>query len=326
MELYAVPGIEGMKSAVFGAYGFLGGNLLPHLVQAGHKICIFTSNTQGPEQIPGSPDIIRGRLGDAYKHKAMLAECDNLFLYAATSVPGKHDASPIKEIQEDVLQYGHLFEAVRNLPIKRVIYLSSGGTIYGIPQKQHSRTRAELSYFTIPEDHPLEPISSYGMGKLFIEKLIRRYEPLSKWKYTILRPANPVGLAQLKKLGTHGLIATMMYKLKRGKKIEIWGSGSTTRDYFDVDDLSRAVISTLGTDRTANEIYNVGSGEGHSIDAIVKLAEEIANQKVLIEKKPEWHMHTPYNVLNIEKLTEHTGWKPEIPLRQTMMKLWEELP
>src|SRR5690606_22907576 len=147
-----------------------------------------------------------------------------------------------------------LIEAMRSLGLRRMVYLSSGGTVYGPPDGP-----------VVGEDHPLRPINSYGIVKVAIENYLYMEQQLHGLRPVVLRASNPYGPRQ-GHTGIQGIIGTHMWRLARGEPVEIWGDGSVVRDYIHVSDLAALCLQALRSEAVGS--YNAGSGEGASVAEI----------------------------------------------------------
>lgn len=303
-----------MTICVFGGSGFLGRNLVETLLDQGEVVRLLDRTIPKDFVDRRNLKFHHCDIRDSNSYRHHIAECDVLCLFVATSIPGTYDQNPISEIENDVVHYGRLLETIRNFKLSRIIYLSSGGAVYG-----------PAPPVPLVESHPTRPTSSYGVGKLCIELLIERYRPLSNWSYTILRPSNPVGIGQNKTVSRHGMVATVLYKLKTGRPVQVWGDGSVVRDYFDASDLTKAIIATMTSQKAANQVFNVGSGIGRSAMDIIRLCEDITGKSVKIDMLPGRPYDVPYNVLNITKIHGAVGWKPKITLEETIQNIWNAI-
>ena len=150
-----------------------------------------------------------------------------------------------------------LMELASKLTNARVIYISSGGTVYGKAQS-----------IPIPESHPTEPQSAYGVSKLAVEKYLKLYHQLHELDYIVLRLANPYGVGQLPSR-SQGVVPILMNKMMRQQPIEIWGDGNIVRDYFYVSDAIEAMLKSM-TYQGAFRLFNVGSGKGLSLNDLLQ--------------------------------------------------------
>jgi UDP-glucose 4-epimerase len=192
----------------------------------------------------------------------------------------------------------------------KLIYFSSGGTIYGNSNKDR-----------INEEEKLKPQNYYGFSKLLIEHYIQLQARINNLKYVIARPSNPYGMGQ-KSHSKQGLIAVALGKIINNEAIDIWGDGSVIRDYLHVSDLSLAILNILNNDKWG-EIYNIGSGEGISINNLLHLIEKTIDKKIIINYFESRFIDVHSNVLDISKIKKETGWTPQIKLDVGIKDLWE---
>jgi UDP-glucose 4-epimerase len=177
----------------------------------------------------------------------------------------------------------------------RLIYFSSGGTIYGAKKDAFFSERSLLA-----------PISYYGQSKLLIEESIKFENRRSGLNYLILRPSNPYGIGQAIH-AKQGLIAASIGNILNNKKITIWGDGSVVRDYIYIDDLIDAIVSIIKSGGD-NEIYNIGSGKGYSINEVIDTLTKCIAKKIEVEYVDARSVDVPSVVLDTSKL--HTIFKP----------------
>ncbi len=142
-------------------------------------------------------------------------------------------------------------------------------------------------------------------------------------KHIIVRPSNPYGAGQ-NIYGRQGLIAVTLGKLLKGDSPQIWGDGSVIRDYLHIQDLCRAIGLLLEKGGT-NETYNIGSGKGYSVNDVMQMIEAATGDQFKVEYLPGRPVDVPVNVLDINKLTSHTGFHPSIELPEGISNLWNEM-
>lgn len=240
----------------------------------------------------------------------LLDQADVVFHLISTTKPGNRDVR--KEFETNVIPTIGLLEAcaVRGI---RLVYFSSGGTVYGIPK-----------YIPLDEGHETEPISAYGIQKLSIEKCIEYYGRMNGLDYSILRIANPYGRFQDPE-SQQGVIAVFMAHALAGEKIEIWGDGSSVRDYVYVDDVMDACCRLLEYHGDCHT-FNIGSGTGHSLQQIVRMIEEDLGRAVDIRYLPSRRQDVPSNVLDCRLAGRELGWHPATELAEgihRMHEMWE---
>ena len=189
-----------------------------------------------------------------------------------TTLPKSPNADPVFDVKSNVLGTVRLLTHAVKFGLKKIIFGSSGGTVYGAP--------AQLM---IPETHPTNPVCSYGISKLAIEKYLGLFYHLQGLDYTVLRIANPFGERQ-RTQASQGAVAVFLGKVLRGEPVEIWGDGSVVRDYIYIADVVDALLIAL--EQTSSEhVFNIGAGRGHSLnevlDGIEKVTGHLANRQYL---------------------------------------------
>ena len=203
-----------------------------------------------------------------------------------TTVPSISNENIIYDIDSNLVNTIKLLNIMKQYQIKNIIFPSSGGTVYGILKREHK------------ESGPTTPVCSYGIMKLTTEKYLYLYNYLYGINFLILRPSNPFG--EYHKSVQQGLINVVLEKILNGKIIEIWGDGSVVRDYIYIKDLVRIIVDLIEKN-IQDEIINIGSGRGYSINEILTIIrEEIGDfpLKYVEARKVD----VPYLILNIDKL------------------------
>jgi UDP-glucose 4-epimerase len=249
------PDMISQRCLVMGGSGFIGTNLCHALRGRVRSLKSFSSR---PAAIEGA-EWIQGNFLDNSDIIRAVEDVDVVFHLISTSTPASSNADPLADAQQNILQTLQLLEACRAKQVKRIIFVSSGGTVYG-----------DAKVLPTPENHPERPICAYGVSKLAIEKYLHLYERLYGITAIILRVSNPYGPYQYAQK-KQGVIGTFISKILAGQAIEIWGDGSVVRDYVYIEDVIQAMLNAsvyTGFFRT----FNVGSGKGVSL---ADIAEEI---------------------------------------------------
>ena len=191
--------------------------------------------------------------------------------------------------------------AAEKCGIKKIALYSSGGAVYGIP-----------AFLPVSEDHPLRPISAYGVAKASMELYLHASAHSKGIQYLILRPSNPYGPGQ-HPLRKQGVIPIFAHKIQKGEPLEIWGEGATRKDYIFVKDLS-SISAALLSMEWDNRAYNIGSGEGTSLLEIIHTIEETTGRTALIEFKPSRSNDVPEIILDTSRVQSRTGIIPTTTL------------
>ena len=194
-----------------------------------------------------------------------------------------------------------LLTAAKDSGVKKVIFPSSGGTVYGIPQK-----------IPIRETHPTEPICSYGIVKLAIEKYAHLFWTLYNIDYCALRISNAYGERQpVNRL--QGIIPIIIVNGLTDRDIHIWGDGTVIRDYIHVTDITEAFIKA-STTHTESRILNIGSGHGLSIIQLIQIIEKGIGRPLRIIFNHKEAYDVPINILDISKAKRSLKWYPKIDI------------
>ncbi|MBZ9845832.1 NAD-dependent epimerase/dehydratase family protein [Mesorhizobium sp. CA5] len=265
---------------IFGASGFIGRNLVDLFAQKKVPFRGFVRR----ERFVQSPNMTLIDFDDPSTYRDHLNGLDAVVLLVSASVPATFANDLVSEVNRNVLPHIKFLQSIRGTSIRHVIYLSSGGTIYGVPQQS-----------SITEAHPTLPISAYGCGKLMIENAIRTMSLGGEWSYSILRPSNPIGRYQSSEKG-QGLVAAAVRAAFLGVPIDVWGNGEALRDYMDVRDLCAAIDTMLRPQLRRNAIYNVGLGRSFTVNQIIDLCAYACDRPI----RRNYISEKPFLVKNVE--------------------------
>jgi UDP-glucose 4-epimerase len=285
---------------VLGGKGFIGSHLVDALLAAGHPVRAFDRPTVAPLSVVNHPLIewSDGDFGNGGDIVRALDGCEVVFHLVSTTLPGTSNADPAFDVESNVAgTVRFLHEAVKS-GIKKVIFMSSGGTVYGVPKS-----------VPIDENHPTDPISSYGITKLAIEKYLRLFKTLHGLSYTVVRPSNPFGPRQ-RSQGAQGAVAVFMGRILHGEPLDIWGDGSVVRDYLYIDDLTTALLAALAYEG-AETVFNVGSGAGLSLNQVLDGIEQVTGKKAERRYFPARAFDVPANILAIGRAKAELKWAPK---------------
>jgi UDP-glucose 4-epimerase len=233
-------------------------------------------------------------------------------MLAYTTVPKSSFEDPVRDILDNLPAPVKLFETACSLGIGKLVFVSSGGTIYGKAQ-----------YLPIDEVHPTNPISPYGITKLSTEKYAMMFHELESLPVICVRPGNAYGEGQKPFVG-QGFVATAIVSILQGRELVLFGESGTVRDYVHVADVAGGILATLDHG-TPGMCYNVGSGIGMSnrevLDMISPLARAVGRD-ILLKIMPARRFDVPANVLDCSKLNLESGWKPIIPFNEGIERAW----
>jgi UDP-glucose 4-epimerase len=243
-----------MNVLVVGGNGFIGSHLVDLLLKNGHQVRVFDAINERFRKPLEHVDYRIASLENIPDLYESLLGIDVVFHLASTSVPSTSNIDPVSDIQTNLIPTLNILNMAVKLGIKRIIFFSSGGAVYGNPLTK-----------TVNEEHPLNPISSYGIVKATIEMYMSLYQRIYNIKPLILRPSNPYGPRQGHYIA-HGVISTFLRKVLKNESLTILGDGNARKDYIYIDDLIDICYQLSFSDETG--IYNVGTGQGTSINEI----------------------------------------------------------
>lgn len=298
-----------MKILVLGGSGFIGSHIVDALLERGLRVRVFDRVPERYRPTPLGVEFIQGDWSDLSTLAEGLTGVDIVFHLISTTVPSTSNIDPIWDIQSNLVNTVRLLELMRASEVKRIIYLSSGGTVYGIPETN-----------PVPESHPLRPLSSYGVVKVAIENYLRMYERLYGLKPVILRASNPYGPRQGHG-GIQGVIGTFLWKIAQGEPIEIWGDGTIVRDFIYVRDLAELCATLAQGDLKG--CFNVGSSRGLSINELVELIGRVTGRTFQVIRKPGRSFDVPAIVLDTRAIQRATGWQAETGILEGLAETWK---
>lgn len=299
-----------MKCVVVGGGGFIGSHLCEALLVEGHVVTVFDRG-EAPNL-----DSLRQKgailsVGDFFNPEDIqraLVDQDVVFHLLSTTVPQTSNDDPAYDVEANVVGTLRLLDLARKARVKKIIFASSGGTVYGIPQE-----------IPIKENHPTDPTSSYGIAKLAIEKYLYLYWLLYGLDYCVLRIANAYGERQLS-TPTQGVIPVFLERALRNNEIIVWGDGSVMRDYVFVTDISKALLKAL-TYSGETKVFNIGSGQGHSLNDIIHVIESVTGKPLQMKYADGRSFDVPISVLDISRAKNYLNWSPTISLLEGIARM-----
>ncbi len=297
-----------MKVLVVGGCGFIGSHVVDVLKEQGIRIRVLDRRPETfRPPVPGV-EYVKGDLSDGALVAEAVLGMDAVIHLASSTVPYTSNLDPVADITTNLVGSVRLLEVMRSVGVRNILYLSSGGTVYGVPRDE-----------TVSEDHPLQPLNSYGVVKAAVEKYLHMYSHLYGLRCCVLRASNPYGPRQ-GHTGVQGVIGTFLWRIARDEPIEIWGDGSIVRDFIHVRDLAELCARTLASDVSGS--YNAGSGEGVSIADLVETVARAVGRDLHPVFKPGRLFDVPRVVLDISRARAAFGWAPRIPLTAGVGETW----
>lgn len=247
---------------------------------------------------------------DAEQLEKLLPQCSTVIHLASATTPGSSATHPDLELGNIALTL-RLLELMHSQPETHLIFFSSGGTIYGNPNR-----------LPVTEDTPIAPLSNHGAGKASQEAFCQAFRTRGH-AVTILRPSNAYGPGQTTKSG-FGLVRTMLECVRVGTPLEIWGDGENIRDFIYIDDIVEACMRLIDLPLDSGT-YNLGSGIGYSIKQVQHIVEQVTRIELKTTHHPARGIDVRAVVLDISRLEARLSWKPQINLEDGVRRTLEWL-
>jgi UDP-glucose 4-epimerase len=303
------------RCLVLGGCGFMGSHIVDGLIESGYQVRIFDKvnvDTRNISHLIHSVELMEGDFIDEVALARAVKEIDYIFHFIGTTLPKSSTDNPVYDVQSNVVSTLKLFDLALKEKIKKIIFASSGGTVYGAPQS-----------IPISEDHPTNPTSSYGISKLTIEKYLNLYRITKGLDYLCFRISNPYGERQ-NPHAIQGAVAVFLGLVMAGKPITIWGNGDITRDYIYVKDVVSVPISALQMKNRWN-VFNLGSGNGTTLNELVTIIRDVTQRAIEVNYTEGRAIDVPVNVLDISRAREDFNFAPRVHLREGIRRTWEWL-
>ncbi|MCT4372841.1 NAD-dependent epimerase/dehydratase family protein [Yangia mangrovi] len=303
------------RCVIVGGAGFLGTALAQGLRKSGREVCVLDL----PQRLAGTSEFLAGIETRPFSFPKLdgleeaISGSETLIHLACTTTPASSMADMAKDAAENIAPSVALFEAASRAGVKRILFSSSGGTVYGEPKA-----------LPVSEEAAGNALSAYGTSKLAIEGYLHLVATQAGLTGVSLRIGNPYGPFQLRGTAV-GVIAHYLAQIRSGIAPEVWGDGSVVRDYIHIDDVVAAVLAVIETPELASGPYNLGSGEGHSIKDIYAAIRQVTGTQLDLQLKPARGFDVAAIFLDTTRLRRATGWQPRVGLNEGIAQLWELL-
>lgn len=285
---------------VVGGNGFIGKNIVEALLEQKYDVAIYDmigNSTLGVETYVG-------KILDDEEFGKILSNFDTIIYLVSAIMPKQSMDFPQSSYETDIPLLVYTLEKCRENGIKKVIYSSSGGTIYGDNKKANK------------ENDTTSPINHYGICKLTCEKILLLYNNLYHMDNIILRVSNPYGKYQRIESGV-GVINTLTVEYLKGSSLKIWGDGENIRDFIDVSDVASAFVKAIELQSNVNfiPIFNVGSGVPISVNDIVSLISDELGGTAEVVYLPSRKFDVKCNYLDISKTKKYLGIVSDVDVK-----------
>jgi UDP-glucose 4-epimerase len=301
-------------TCIIGGGGFIGRAIVQELLLRGDRqVIVVGREPAAPHLAPEvryvqNPSGASGELLDT-----ILSEVDEVIDLAYATVPQTSFQNPVNDILVNLPEAVRLFEHAARWSLRKFVWVSSGGTVYG-----------HAHQVPLTEEHPTNPVSPYGITKLAIEKYAHLYHCTAQLPIVCVRPSNAYGEGQRVYTG-QGFVGTAIASLLDHRTLDLFGDEGTIRDYLHVQDIARGIIAAL-LDGQVGQVYNLGSGVGHSNRQVLEMLEPLARTIGLplqLRVLPERPFDVKTNILDSTKLSTHTGWEASISFEQGLRQTWD---
>jgi UDP-glucose 4-epimerase len=304
-----------MKVLITGGAGFIGSHVADAFLKAGHEVVVLDNLSSGNrENLPAQARLYLLDLGAPEVEKVFAAERPDIVDHHAAQISVTASArDPLGDARINVLALLNLLEACRRFPVKKFIFASTGGAIYG-----------DTDRLPTPEDHPPQPLSPYGIHKWLGEQYLRYYAHQHGLSYTVLRYANVYGPRQNSE-GEAGVVSIFFARLSRRETPALFAypgeQDGMVRDYVYVEDVARANLEAAG--KGDGETVNIGTGVGTTTGALYRAIAGQFQGAPEPKREPARPGDLRRSLLDVRKAERVLGWKPRVALGEGLRRTGE---
>jgi len=281
------------------------------LVKHDLDVAVLDLHERRYDPLPPQVAFIRGDINQEYLVREAVTGVDVVFHLTWTTTHEIANQNPTGDVSANLVPTIHLLEACRNAGVRRIVFASSGGTVYGPAQA-----------WPISETHPQNPVNGYGITKLAVEKYLYMFKHLYGLDYAIFRPSVPYGPRQ-NPLASQGAVAVFLYRVARGLPVTVWGDGGVTRDYFYVSDLVQALTFGIESELREYRIFNIGGEKEVSLIELLGQIEEVVGKRARVEYAPARRFDAPRIVLDTRLARQELNWQPKVSLADGLVQTWK---
>jgi len=301
-----------MRILITGGAGFIGSHIADACLAAGHSVTIVDDLSTGRmRNVPPAAAFVKADIRDREALAAVFRDGKfDVVNHQAAQMDVRHSVNdPAHDASVNIVGMLTLLETAREHGVRRVIFASSGGAMYG-----------EQDVFPAAEDHPARPISPYGVAKLTTEKYLYYYDAVHGIKAVCLRYANVYGPRQNPE-GEAGVVAIFTGRMLRGEQPLINGEGTQTRDYVYVGDVARANLLALGVRGSA--AFNIGTGRETDVNTIFRVLVRLTGSRAAERHGPAKAGEQLRSVLDVRAAAAGLGWAPQVTLDEGLARTVE---
>lgn len=300
-----------------GGAGFIGSHVADHYLAAGYEVTVIDDLSSGRmENLPRAAKFVRCDIGSAEARNVAAAGFDILNHHAAQMDVRVSVADPRKDARINIDGFLNVLEGARSGGVRRVVFASSGGVVYGDSDKLPHR-----------EDAPKLPVSPYGVTKLASEYYLAAFHQLYGLEVACLRYANVYGPRQSPH-GEAGVVAIFCSRVRRGEALTVFGDGKQTRDYVFVGDVARAnVLASTTPARSLVSLddlaVNIGTAREVSVNQLVESLLRAVGKRVPVNHAPARAGELNRSAVDPARASKDWGWNPEVELGEGLRRTYE---
>lgn len=304
---------------VTGGHGFIGSNLVNALCQnSQNKVVVVDRNPLQLSSFHPESKFKYYQLStnDTIEMEEVIKEnlINIVYHVAWANFNATVQNNIISDVNTNIASSVSLFDSCVKNKVTRIIYVSSGGTVYGKPE-----------ILPIDENHPKNPVTAYGVSKFTVENYLRMYSAFYGIESIILRPSVPYGPNQ-NPLRGQGAVTTFLYKALKKETICIWGDGSSKRDFFYISDLVDAMLIAISIPyEPKDSIFNIAGSQIYALSDIVEIIHRVSGLEVKVEYQSSRQVDIPCIYLSTANAFNKLKWVQKVKIEQGVLKTFEWL-
>jgi UDP-glucose 4-epimerase len=288
---------------LIGGSGFVGSHVGDEFLAQGWEVTVFGRSLERFREPSPRITYIPGHLNEhSVLDGAIARNMDCVVHLVSSTYPSTSNADPAFDVRSNLVDTLAVLDSCVKHKVRKLMFASSGGTVYGVPKR-----------LPISEDDPTNPICSYGIVKLALEKYLQLYHRLYGLEYVVLRISNPYGPRQ-DPTRIQGAVSVFAAKILESKPITIWGTGRVVRDFIHVQDLARLFVAAAVSRVTG--VFNASSGIGVSLNDLIAIITDQFGMAAEVNRVAGRACDVPVAVLDCERAKTIFGWKPQISLER----------
>lgn len=299
---------------ILGANGYIGRQLSQGLAgEAGGHLTLVSRNLDAARfaQICPRGDLISADFNETDRMVNICRKADIIIDLINATPPRNAEGAVAEDVENNLLPHITFFERMAERSQAKLIFFSSGGTVYGNADR-----------LPIQEDAPARPISPYGASKLTLERYLSMFHAAKGMDYSILRVGNIYGPDQPVKRG-QGVIPALLEAVFEDRAFKLFGEGRARRDYVYADDVIEAVKALIAAPDTSGLTLNIGSGRGHSVQDILQAFRQWSQTEPEIDHQEAGAQEVRDVILDISRARARLGWRPRVAFRDGLNRTFE---